>query len=133
MDAYKILDNKSLTSQSQMIADAAGLKVSDIVSVYSDFNPNECISYADEEAKYRFARQWAAHAIIHLEMLVHEVVSFPVVEEEQSSLVLAPMVVNGIGMIIAGVKGKRYSRDGLSNEDLMKQVLYAGEQYTRLA
>lgn len=132
-NAYKILGPESLCLQSQMIANAAGLEPYEIVSVYAGFNSQECISYVDEEAKYRFARQWAAHAIIHLEMLVHGIVDFPVVDKENPSVVLAPMVANGIGRFVAGIHGKRYDKGEATNEKLIREITYAAEQYTRLA
>lgn len=132
MDTYHVLGYESLTRQSQILADAANIESSEIAAVYAGFNPNECISYGDPEAKKRFARQWAAFAIIQFEMLAHETVVFPFLEEGVAPIIMTPMIVNGVGTLLPAIKGKRFSRGDATEEELYREAVYAVEQFSRL-
>lgn len=133
MDTYHISGYESLTQQSQFLVNAAKIEPFEIADVCDGFNPNECISYGDPEARKRFARQWAAFAIIQFEMMAHGTVVFPLIEEGTAAIVMTPMLVNGIGTLLPALKGKRFCRGNSTDEKLYADAVYAVEQYTRLA
>jgi hypothetical protein len=132
-EEYHIIVREDLSCQSRMIADAAGIGPHEIVAIHENFNSTECISYGDPEQKWRFARQWAAHAIILTETLIHGTVVFPVVENGKVEMIPTPVLINGFGTLRAGVAGKRLHKENMTDEQIKGEIMYCAEQYARLA